>query len=118
MWICTSTSFLSVVADRDNKDRLLVRARLKGHIESVFPNTVIFTKANSDYLYRSFIPRSEVAQVIAKQVEAITYDNFKNSVKSKPYHDALLGFWQIMARLQDHFDDRFMSTKAMFKSHK
>jgi|ERR1035437_1785457 hypothetical protein len=101
MWICTSKGFLSVVADRDNKDMLLVRARIAGHIESAFPDADIFYKKGSDYLYRTLLPRTEVAKVMAKNIEAIDYDNFKNSVKDREYHDALLGFWNIMYRLQD-----------------
>ena len=103
MWICTSNGFLSVVANRDDKSTLLVRARLAGHIESAFPDAKIFYKTGSDYLYRALIPREEVAQVIAKQITDINYDNFKNSVKNRPYHDALLGMWTIMYRLQDAF---------------
>ena len=103
MWIMTNKSFLSVVANRDDEKTLLVRARLAGHIESVFPDAKIFYKTGSDYLYRALIPREQVAQVIAKQITEINYDNFKNSVKNRPYHDALLGIWTIMYRLQDAF---------------
>ena len=101
MWICTSSSFLSIVADRANKDRLLVRARIAGHIEAVFPEAEVFSKIGSDYEFRSFIPREEVMQVIAKQVGDIKYDNFKNSVKNHALHNAYLGFWSIMVTLQE-----------------
>lgn len=104
MWIMTNKSFLSVVANRDDKHTLLVRARLEGHIEAAFPTADVFTNEGSDYLFRAFIPRAEVAQVIAKQIEAINYDNFKNSVKNRPYHDALLKVWTVMYTLQDKYN--------------
>lgn len=104
MWIMLNKSFLSVVADRDDKDNLLVRARLAGHIESVFPEAKIFSRVGSDYLYRAILPRSEVAAVIANNIENINYDNFKNSVKNKVLHDAFIDIWGIMYRLQERFD--------------
>ena len=38
MWLFTSNSFVSVVADRDDtqSSRLLVRARIKGDIDQLF----------------------------------------------------------------------------------
>jgi hypothetical protein len=40
MWLFTSNSFVSVVADRDDtqSSRLLVRARIKGDIDQLFPD--------------------------------------------------------------------------------
>jgi hypothetical protein len=38
MWLVLENSFLSIVQDKDNSERLLVRARIKGDIENVFPN--------------------------------------------------------------------------------
>ena len=40
MWLFTSKSFLSVVADKDQPDgpKLLVRSRVQGDIEEVFPD--------------------------------------------------------------------------------
>jgi len=103
MWLMLSSGFISVVANRDDKDTLLVRARLEGHIESVFPDAKIFTNEGSDYLFRSYIDRKTVSQVIAKNIENISYDNFKNSVKSKPYHDTLMQVWHCMYALQEKY---------------
>ena len=43
MWLFTSKSFLSVVADKDNPqgDRLLVRSRVEGDIEEMFPDATV-----------------------------------------------------------------------------
>ena len=106
MWLCMNNSFLSIVANRDKKDELLVRARLAGHIEAVFPKAKVFSKVGSDYEFRAFIPREEVAQVIAKNITAIKYDNFKSSVKSKALHDVYLKMWSLMHQLQERFLNR------------
>ena len=46
MWLFTSKSFLSAVSDKENPtgDRLLVRSRIMGDIEEVFPSPVVMEK--------------------------------------------------------------------------
>lgn len=100
MWICTSSSFISVVASRDTPNLLLVRARVKGHIERVFPTAKTFTDADADYRYRAFIDRTEVAKVVADRLLAIDYDNFKDSVEDDQLHVAYLKVWGVMEKLQ------------------
>ena len=55
MWLFTSKSFLSVVADKENPtgDRLLVRSRIAGDIEEVFPDANVMETCNADYRFRS-----------------------------------------------------------------
>lgn len=100
MWIFSSGAFVSVVADRDNTKNLLVRARVDGHIEHLFPKVKVFQIEGSDYLYRSLVSRKAVAEMVAKQVGSIEYDNFKNSVPDPAYHAACLLVWSDMNRLQ------------------
>jgi hypothetical protein len=100
MWICTNKSFLSIVADRHSQDNLLVRARVDGHIENVFPQAKVFTMQDADYRYRALINRQEVQRVMAEQIQAIDYDNFKNSVENRELHDAYLKIWRVMYALQ------------------
>ena len=42
MWIQFNNAFLSIVENRDNKLELLVRARIKGDIEKIFPEADVF----------------------------------------------------------------------------
>jgi len=106
MWICLSGAFISVVADRGDRSRLLVRGRVAGHIETVFPKAKVFTDESADYLYRAFVARDDVAQAVNREVQGIDYDNFKSSVPSQSLHDAYLGFWRIMHKLQVTFQQR------------
>jgi len=41
MWVVLNDAFLSVVADRDDPNRLLVRARFHNDIARVFPNAEV-----------------------------------------------------------------------------
>ena len=60
-----NNAFLSIVENRNNKDELLVRARIEGDIERVFPEANSFQDEQADYKYRAFVLRKEVEKVIA-----------------------------------------------------
>lgn len=100
MWICHNNAFLSIVQDLDAPDNLLVRARRPGDIETVFPNVQVVRRPGRDYLFRSSLPRAEVAAAIAQAVVSIVYPNFKNSVKNSALHLAYNQVWHVMANLQ------------------
>ena len=100
MWICLNKAFLSVVQNRDDPNTLLVRARVAGHIQQVFPEAKVFTDSKADYLYRAFIGRKAVAQAVAASIEDIDYDNFKDSVDDDQLHVAYMKVWGVMEKLQ------------------
>lgn len=107
MWLCQNKSFLSVVAPSPNDpkaaagDVLLVRARVKGHINNVFPAAEEIEVLGRDYQFRAYIPRAEVATAIAAAVTAIDYPNFKNSVQDHELHKAYADVWGVMAKMQE-----------------
>ncbi len=100
MWIHLSDTFLSVVAHRTKPDMLLVRGRVAGDIERVFPGVIETETPSADYRFRATIPRKTVAAVLAEQVAGIDYDNFKNSVTEHDRHDAYFQSWYAMHDLQ------------------
>ena len=61
MWVFLNNSFLSIVENRNNKEELLVRSRIKGDIEKVFSDSDVFEIENSDYKYRSYIRKTDVS---------------------------------------------------------
>ena len=79
MWIQFNNAFLSIVENRDNKLELLVRARVKGDIEKIFPDADVFQDDSADYKYRVFISKAKVAAKMMFKIKDIKYDNFKNS---------------------------------------
>ena len=100
MWVMFSNAYISVVHKDCKSDELLVRARMKGHIEAVFPDAKVAESTHTDYRYRAVLPRAVVAQALADQAMSLQYDNYKNTVKNHRFHDALAAVWGIMARLQ------------------
>lgn len=103
MWIFMNDAMLSIVEDRDNPDRLLVRARLRGDIKKVFPKAKMFMDLKADYIYRAYIPRVEVAAAIASRIDAIDYGNFKDSIakKEKTRKDWYSSVWQVGFNIQE-----------------
>lgn len=100
MWIFLNDAFLSVVDKAPDLSKLVVRARVEGHIEAVFPTAEVIKDASGDYLFRAFIDRQAVADAMYQAVMGIQYNNFKNSIRDKRYHDACSRVWGVMSGLQ------------------
>ena len=103
MWVALNNSFLSIVENLDNSDELLVRARVKGDIENVFPEAQTFEDQSADYRYRAFLERQLVAEVIADKISSINYSNFKSSIDKSEHrrYDAYLKVWGNLKILQN-----------------
>jgi hypothetical protein len=100
MWIMLSDCFLSIVSKDCGPAELLVRARRAGDIEKVFPDAKVTRNTDSDYLYRTVLPRDAVKQALAAMIDHIDYPNFKDSVEDRSLHAAYVGVWCAMAGLQ------------------
>ncbi len=100
MWIQFNNAFLSIVENRDNKLELLVRARIKGDIEEIFPEADVFEDESADYRYRAFISKAKVAERMTLKMKEINYGNFKNSVKETNRKNAYGNVWMELRKLQ------------------
>jgi len=100
MWLFTKNGFVSIVQDRDNKDDLIVRARVRNHLQALFPLAVIPETVDADYRFRTIVNRRVVRKFVTDQVSAIDYPNFKNTVVDPDYHAACLLVWSSMHQLQ------------------
>ena len=102
MWIVLNKSFLSIVKNRNDKNTLLVRARVKGDINKVFQDADVFEDDNADYKYRSYIDRKIVANEISKELMNINYDNFKSSVSKDDFTriNAYINVWSALNKMQ------------------
>lgn len=88
MWIFTPTAMVSIVAHRTKPGCLLVRARLRGDLERLFPGCTVQRTPGADYRFRACLPRATVAGVIASAFASMTYDNVKNAIPhGAPVHD-------------------------------
>ena len=101
MWLVLNDAYLSIVADPADPNGLLVRARLSGDIEKVFPTAKVTKTPARDYLFRAFLPRTMVAEIMASRIESIDYGNFKDSVPQRERHDAYFRIWTVMHNMQE-----------------
>lgn len=107
MWLFTSCGFVSIVQDSQNIGNLLVRARVREHLQALFPKVAISVTPDADYGFRATVNRKIVAKVVTDQVNAIDYTNFKDTVVDPDYHSACLRVWSTMHQLQvQRGDDR------------
>ena len=80
---------------------MLVRSRIMGDIEEVFPSPVVMETPYADYRFRAWLPRSEVTQALSRYVEDLDYTNFKNSVEDKDRIRPLMRVWSTMHEHQE-----------------
>jgi hypothetical protein len=104
MWLFLPNGFLSIVQHKDIPGVLLCRARVKG-VEHYFPDAEVVETPDADYLYRTNLPRIEVADRIREAVIDIR-SGFKSSVTDRRRIPAYLDVWSTMAELQDQLADR------------
>ena len=88
MWILMNDAMLSVVRHTEQPGAMLVRARLAGDVEQVFPAAQVTVGGGSDYRFRAGLPDAEVADAVRKRLLDIRYGNFKASVREPKRHDA------------------------------
>lgn len=104
MWVFTKKGFFSVVEDRDNKDRVIVRARSINDIErmayllTVEPEITL----SADYPFRLRCSKEEWATVMQYLATSIDYDNFKNTIKDDPIRsECYTRIWAVAQMLED-----------------
>lgn len=100
MWLCFNDCFLSIVDKNCQADELLVRARRDGDIERVFPGAQVEVSFDTDYRCRARIKRADVAAALTQRVMGIDYGNFKDSARDRSLHDAYMGVWSAVGKLQ------------------
>ena len=101
MWIITNKGIISVVQDRHDPERLLVRSRNKAFLQSVVEDLghEVTEDQNADYPYRLFMGRMEFMDVLLQEVEKIKYPNFKNSVVDPVLQGLYSKVWSILSVL-------------------
>ena len=85
MWIFTEQGYFSVVQDRSDTGRLLVRTRLRGDLERLRAKEPRLgptrEDAGTDYRFRADIPREAFAELLARLAMELAYGNFKGRVE-------------------------------------
>ena len=88
MWIYTQNGFVSVVCNHSSEclaDEILIRARVKNHLTTVLGQvlnertvaSLVRDTPDHDYPFRACISRAQLREIVALQIDAINYPNFK-----------------------------------------
>lgn len=108
MWIVCKHGFFSIVYKPQDGPRLTIRARVRADLTALKRDYLpklskITADAGSDYRFRAFASRQDVARAIGQIVAEIDYPNFKDEVRREQgakraavYHRA----WDVFADLQ------------------
>lgn len=80
MWVFLNDAMVSAVAHRTKPGYLMVRARIAGDLERLFPRAKVERTPDADYAFRCTVTAGLFATVLAKRVESIDYPNFKGSL--------------------------------------
>ena len=94
--------FISAVLDWNDPsgNSLVVRARMREHLENQFPDETIVEMGGSDYKYRIFITKQKLSDLMVKRINDIDYHNFKNSVEDDLLHEMYSDIWVVGRRYQ------------------
>jgi hypothetical protein len=98
VWIYLNDAFLSIVAHREQPENLLVRARVRGDLERIFPGCDVAETRTADYRFRAVIPRGAVAGRLAELALDIDYPSFKPSVQEGARHQTYYDVWSATMR--------------------
>lgn len=124
MWVFTPEGFYSLVQDKQDASKILVRSRIADDLERLLDAYInkndaeilknsITEWSGTDYRYRVALSRELVQYVFGEAAASITYTNFKNEVTEQRghyRHDLYMKIWHIMNEAQ-HVE----SARNMFK---
>jgi hypothetical protein len=119
VWLNLTTGFISIACARHldrpgqpiDEATLMLRARRREHLEELqgrhpdlIGGIVVQESKTADYPFRLIAPKSTVSALVAREVQSITYGNFKNEAgnvhgHSSPYLRALHDVWSVMRTL-------------------
>ena len=101
MWIFTTKGFLSIVQHNSMPDHFQVRSRVIDPLSALWPDHEVEVIDWADYRYRITIPKAGVVPVLAEQIAAVGYTNFKNECRrDEEYQEALGVVWETMYHYQ------------------
>ena len=115
-WIFLPQGFFSIVADGQQPGRLVIRARIRGDLETLRADllpqaTKVQLTPTRDYPMRIFAPRRAVAAAMSKAVMEIQYTNFKAEILARQGLGRELLYAKVH-RLMADAEDQMMDLEA------
>lgn len=114
MWILTNVGYVCAVVHRDDvagfagsrvsRARIMVRARSRRHLETMFPGEEVLEWTDADFRYRVVISRAAFKKWLANQADLMDYESFKHSTEDQELHRQYVEWWEIGLRYQKHLE--------------
>ena len=109
MWIFTSGGFVSIVENYNQPGFLLVRVRKEEHLREFLSAQgqldaaahQISETPGRDYRWRASVSAQELEEIFLLNVRAITYTNFKNSIRNGEYRHVASDVWTAAGSMQE-----------------
>lgn len=103
MWVFINDAMFSAVENRNDETEFVVRARIKGDLDRVFPahQAKVVESEDSDYRFRIFIDRDEFKEAMLAEIDRVDYDNFKSSVYEKWRASLYTKVWAVLFNHQE-----------------
>ena len=95
MWLYLADANLSLSRHRDRPDCLMVRARDRASLESMFPAAQIEHTPEADYPWRAVLTAVAVADAVAASVRAIPYDDDVKNRADQGRRDLYRDLWAV-----------------------
>jgi hypothetical protein len=113
MWIATEHGFYSAVENRNDKNTVMIRARVREDLEhlvkSLSLKTPVVDSPNADYPYRVTITKKDWGKFLSTAGTSIDYPNFKSRVgkhdreREHVYHEV----WATLMKLEKGRNSRW-----------
>lgn len=95
MWIFLNSGFISVVQDRRDSEKLVIRSRRPEVLMRLFPKEKILLNREADYRYRVFVRRAQLGAALCREIIALDYPNFKDSIQDSETRAFYHGIWEL-----------------------
>jgi hypothetical protein len=106
MWLITPVGFFSIVRKPDDvaDDTLTIRSRVESDLEALWEKYLpslseIAENTGTDYRFRAKAPRSDVTKALAKIVQDLNYENFKDEVGRNQGKDRARAYEKVWSAL-------------------
>lgn len=103
MWLLTPRGFYSVVANNDDPETVLVRARVRGDLEELADlvgGLEILETPERDYRWRAVVSRTAWSGALVLLAAEIDYPNFKSEVALRQGHERAGVYHEVWATLR------------------
>jgi hypothetical protein len=106
MWIFMPDAFVSISEHAEDSRLLMVRARILGDIERIFPEAQVMETPLDDYRFRASLSRERVSHVIANRVMHMSYLSVSGSIEDQDRWTTYVSVLTAMQEEQQRRTDR------------